>query len=64
MREKSARDLITHEAGDRRQQAMGRYMLRWPYSHLEEYSGTLFGKMEYWLDCPEFQLAHIEANPL
>jgi hypothetical protein len=63
MHEKSVRDLITREAGDRRQQAMGRYMLRWPDGRLEEYSGTLFGKMEYWLDRPELQLAPIEADP-
>jgi hypothetical protein len=60
MNEKSLQDLVTREAGDRRQWAMGRYMLQWPDHGLEEYSRTVFGKMEYWLDRPELQLAYID----
>lgn len=59
MVEKSLKGLVTKEAGDRRQQALGRVMLRWPDGRLEDYIGTVFGKMEYWLDRPEMQVAHI-----
>jgi hypothetical protein len=59
MNEKTLESLVTNAAGDRRQEAGGRYMLRWPDGRLEHYIGTVFGKMEYWLDRPEIESARI-----
>jgi hypothetical protein len=59
MSEMTLEKLITRAAGGRRQDAGGRYMLRWPDGRIEHYVGTVFGKMEYWLDRSEIELARI-----
>jgi len=43
-------------------QAKGRYMLSWPDGTLEHYIETVVGKMEYWLDRPELEVASIERD--
>lgn len=54
------RELFTREAADLRQAAGGRYMLTWEGS-MHHYQNTPFGRMEYWLDRPEFPVARIDA---
>jgi hypothetical protein len=53
--------LVTKEAGDRRQAASGKYMLQWPDGTIEHYIGTAFGKMEYWLDRAEIEVAAVQT---
>jgi RES domain-containing protein len=60
MNGKTLESLVTKESGDRRQAEAGRYMLRWPDGRVEPYFQTVFGKMEYWLDRPEIQLARVQ----
>ena len=50
--------LFTQSAADLRQAAGGRYMITWEES-LQHYQRTPFGRMEYWLDRPELEVARI-----
>ncbi len=58
MRGLAARDLATRDAVDERERRSGRYMVEWRGSKIH-YIDTAFGKMEYWLDRPECELATI-----
>lgn len=58
MRRIDARDLATPEAIDRREECGGRVMLHRGRT-LQHYFETTWGKMEYWLDRPELELASI-----
>ena len=58
MRKLRARDLATPAAAELREQRSGKVMLRSGRS-LQPYIETAFGKMEYWLDRPELELATI-----
>jgi hypothetical protein len=55
-------ELVTRTAGDQRQLASGRYNLRWPDGRIEEYIGTVFGKMEYWLDRTDLELRSVSNH--
>jgi hypothetical protein len=37
-------------------------MLRWPDGSMEDYIGTVFGKMEYWLDRPEIEVREVDDS--
>jgi hypothetical protein len=58
MRELDSRDLVTPAAVELREQRSGKVMLRRGRS-LQPYVKTAWGKMEYWLDRPELELATI-----
>ena len=58
MRQLHASDLATPAAAELREQRSGKVMLRRGRS-LQPYVETAFGKMEYWLDRPELELASI-----
>jgi len=59
IKDKSAEELITQKTGDRRQHAQGRYMIVTPDRGMEHYIDTVYGKMEYWLDRADIEIAKI-----
>jgi hypothetical protein len=61
MDQKPLRELVTREAGDRRQEALGRVMITEGRT-MTPYIESIYGKMEYWLDRPEFPVDRIEAH--
>jgi RES domain-containing protein len=54
-----ARELVTPASADWREERSGRYMVELEGVGLTHYFETPFGKMEYWLDRPEFPVGPI-----